>query len=163
MGVYTRQQLVLLLSLLGAAGAGLGVVQWRATHPELVDRLERLDREIAAAADLVADERSLARDGEPAAPRVGGERGPDGPPPGRARTPKRPPPAVDDPLAPLDLNRATPADLIRLPGIGPVLARRIVEARETVGRFGAVDDLATVRGLGRAKLDRLRPYLGIRE
>ena len=64
---------------------------------------------------------------------------------------------------PLDLNRATLGDLIRLPGVGPVLARRILEARETVGRFAGVDDLVGVRGVGPAKLDRLRPFVGVLE
>jgi DNA uptake protein ComE-like DNA-binding protein len=35
--------------------------------------------------------------------------------------------------------------------------------RETVGRFGAVEDLVTVQGLGRGKLERLRPLIGILE
>ena len=48
MGLYTRQQLLLLLALLAAAGLGLGVVHWRAAHPQIVERLEGLDREIAA-------------------------------------------------------------------------------------------------------------------
>ena len=52
---------------------------------------------------------------------------------------------------------------MRLPGVGPVLARRILETRETAGRFAAVDDLAGVRGVGRAKLERLRPFVGVLE
>ena len=55
MGLYTRQQLLLLLSLLAAAGVGLGVVHWRAAHPELVERLEGIDREIAASGDVSAE------------------------------------------------------------------------------------------------------------
>src|SRR2546428_10580291 len=42
--LYTRPQLVLLLAVLTAAGAGLAVGHWRAHHPELVERLEQLDR-----------------------------------------------------------------------------------------------------------------------
>src|SRR5690349_936372 len=43
--------------------------------------------------------------------------------------------------APLDLNQASAADLDRLPGIGPVLARRIVEHRQQAGRFRSIDEL----------------------
>src|SRR5262249_56591898 len=47
--LYTRPQLVLLLAVLAAAGAGLAVGHWRAHHPELVERLEQLDRAPAVA------------------------------------------------------------------------------------------------------------------
>src|SRR5690349_23771445 len=50
----------------------------------------------------------------------------------------------------LDLNRATPAELDALPGIGPVLAKRVVEWREAHGPFRAVEDLEQVPGIGRA-------------
>ena len=100
MALYTRPQLLLLLSLLAAAGVGLGVMHWRAAHPEIVERLERIDREIAATAEAGADESDVAR---------------------------------------------------------------VTETREAVGRFAAVDDLATVQGVGRVKLERLRPFVGVTE
>ena len=153
MGLYTRQQLLLLLSLLAAAGVGLGVAHWRAAHPELVERLEGIDREIAAS-EVSA---------EPPAPRQRRRGESDSRPPARPRAPRRQALAPDQSGPPLDLNRATLADLIRLPGVGPVLARRILEARETVGRFAGVDDLVGVRGVGRAKLERLRPLVGVLE
>ena len=146
MELYTRQQLMLVLSLLAAAGVGLGVVHWRAAHPQLVERLERLEGEIAASDGVGAEDRNLAQPTET-----------------RARTPKRQTLPLSEPGPPLDLNRASLADLMRLPGVGPVLARRILETRETVGQFGAVDDLGVVRGLGRAKLERLRPFVGVLE
>ena len=159
MGVYTRPQLVLLLWLLAAAGVGLGVVHWRAAHPELVERLERIDREIVASEDVSAEDRSVARVTE--TPRQRGER--ESRPPARSQAPKRQALPLDEPGPPLDLNRATLADLTRLPGVGPVLARRILDTREAAGRFGAVDDLVAVRGLGPAKLERLRPFVGVLE
>jgi competence protein ComEA len=48
----------------------------------------------------------------------------------------------------LDLNRATAAELESLPGIGPVLAQRIVDSREAEGPFAAVGDLRRVSGIG---------------
>jgi competence ComEA-like helix-hairpin-helix protein len=160
-GLYTRQQLILLLLLVGAAGLGLGVVHWRAANPEIVERLEQLEREIAASADVKGEERREGRVVEPSPPsqRERGER--EARPLAPARAPKRLAPAPGDSAPPLDLNRATLADLTRLPGVGPVMARRILEARDDVGRFGAIDDLLNVRGLGRAKLERLRPFVGV--
>lgn len=54
--------------------------------------------------------------------------------------------------APIDLNTATEAQLQSLPGIGPALAKRIVEARP----FATVDDLTRVRGIGPAVMERIR-------
>ena len=161
MALYTRPQLLLLLSLLAAAGVGLGVMHWRAAHPEIVERLERIDREIAATAEAGADESDVARVTETRAPRSRARAESESPPSARTRTPKRR--ALDEASTPLDLNRAAMADLVRLPGVGPVLARRILETRAAVGRFAAVDDLATVQGVGRVKLERLRPFVGVTE
>ncbi|MGY1697555.1 ComEA family DNA-binding protein [Geodermatophilus sp. SYSU D00814] len=54
------------------------------------------------------------------------------------------------PAGPLDLNAATVADLDALPGIGPVLAERIVAHREDHGRFTSVEQLDDVPGIGPA-------------
>jgi competence protein ComEA len=58
---------------------------------------------------------------------------------------------------PVDLNRATLADLDALPGIGPVLAQRILDWRQANGRFSAVEELGEVKGIGDATLAELRP------
>src|SRR5690606_1678075 len=57
---------------------------------------------------------------------------------------------------PIDLNEATLEELQALPGIGPGLARRIVEERERRGPFTSLEDLARVRGIGPARVDALR-------
>ena len=59
----------------------------------------------------------------------------------------------------IDINRARAADLELLPGVGPTLARRILEQRDTGGPFTAPEDLLRVRGVGPRTLDRLRPLL----
>lgn len=62
---------------------------------------------------------------------------------------------------PLDLNTATVAQLDTLPGVGPVLAGRIVAWRQENGRFTTVDDLGEVQGIGDATLARLRPLVRV--
>jgi len=62
--------------------------------------------------------------------------------------------------APLDLNRADTMALQSLPGVGPALARRIVEARSQAP-FRTVDDLLRVRGIGPVTLTRLRPLVTV--
>ncbi|WP_369252494.1 ComEA family DNA-binding protein [Geodermatophilus amargosae] len=54
------------------------------------------------------------------------------------------------PAGPLDLNAATVADLDALPGLGPVLAQRIVDHRAQHGRFTSVEQLDDVPGIGPA-------------
>ena len=60
------------------------------------------------------------------------------------------------PGVPLDLNRAGLQELDSLPGIGPTLARRIVEFREQHGPYRRVDDLLEVPGIGPTLLQRIR-------
>jgi competence protein ComEA len=61
----------------------------------------------------------------------------------------------------LDLNHATAADLAGLPGIGPVLARRIIDYRQNHGPFKTIDDLEQVSGIGPKKLALIKPYVCI--
>lgn len=57
--------------------------------------------------------------------------------------------------ATVDVNRADAAGLERLPGIGPALARRIIEER-SVRPFASLEELERVRGVGPATVERLR-------
>lgn len=61
----------------------------------------------------------------------------------------------------VDLNRATAAELDTLPGIGPATAAAILEHRARIGAFTSVDQLLDVRGIGPAKLERLRPHVRV--
>jgi competence ComEA-like helix-hairpin-helix protein len=138
MTLFTRPQLLVLLLVVLVAGVGLGVGHWRRAHPELAARLERFDRVPAPFAPTVDD-----------LPRAEPVR--------RATPPKSAPPP-----RPVDINHASEDELRALPGIGSVLATRIVEARERDGPFASLDDLRRVRGLGRAKLERLTAAIALR-
>jgi competence protein ComEA len=65
------------------------------------------------------------------------------------------------PGTPIDLNTATVTELDALPGVGPVLAGRIVEWRQSNGRFTTVDDLNEVSGIGDATMEKLRPMVRV--
>lgn len=78
----------------------------------------------------------------------------------RARDPGEREPAE---IRPIDLNRASVAELDELPGVGPVLAGRIVEYRRLHGPFRAVEELLAVRGVGPKSFGRLRPRVSVGE
>ncbi len=61
----------------------------------------------------------------------------------------------------LDVNTATAEDLEALPGVGPVLAQRIIEYRRARGPFQQIDDLLSVHGIGRKKLAHLATLITV--
>jgi DNA uptake protein ComE-like DNA-binding protein len=132
MALASRRQLILGLLAVAAASTGLGAQHWRQRHPYLAESLEAFDHT---------------------------------PPAWRATTTGRDRPGSAGPRAgtpaaatrPIDVNRAPAERLVSLPGVGPVLAARITEARP----FATVDDLRRVRGLGAARLARLRPLVTV--
>ena len=63
------------------------------------------------------------------------------------------------PAGPVDINQAGAAELESLPGIGPVLAERILEWRRQQGPFQSEDDLLQVRGIGPHSLERIRSQI----
>jgi competence ComEA-like helix-hairpin-helix protein len=58
--------------------------------------------------------------------------------------------------SPVDLNQATPRQLDGLPGIGPVLAGRIIEYRQRKGGFRSVSELRAVSGIGEKRYSVLK-------
>lgn len=75
------------------------------------------------------------------------------------------PPAAGGGAAPagglVNLNTATLADLDTLPGVGPVLAQRILDARTAQGGFKAVSDLRKVDGIGDARYEELKDLVTV--
>ena len=158
---YSRPQLKLLVLLAAILLAGLGVREWRADFPDAAERLERFDREDPPPPIPPAPRPRATARWSPA--RV------EAAPPARALPSPRarisaPPaaaPAVDP--RPLDINHATVEQIARLPGVGPSLARRIVDERDRIGRFDSPDGLRGILGLGRKKVTALREYVTVGE
>ncbi|WP_396658833.1 ComEA family DNA-binding protein [Microbacterium sp.] len=61
----------------------------------------------------------------------------------------------------VNLNTATAAELETLPRIGPAMAQRIIDWRETNGRFTSIEDLLAVSGIGDKMLEALRPLVTV--
>lgn len=61
----------------------------------------------------------------------------------------------------IDLNAASAAEFDALPGIGPVLAARIVAHRDSNGAFRRIEELMSVRGIGPALYARLRDHVSV--
>jgi comEA protein len=62
----------------------------------------------------------------------------------------------------LNLNTASVGDLMKLPGIGPKKAERIVNWRGQHGKFNRVVDLRRVKGFGSKTIKKLKPYLSVK-
>lgn len=69
--------------------------------------------------------------------------------------------ASSAPVGPIDINRADRPKLEELPGIGPATASAIIDDRQANGPFASVDELERVRGIGPAKLARLRELVTV--
>jgi competence protein ComEA len=61
----------------------------------------------------------------------------------------------------ISVNSATVADFDTLPGIGPVVANRIIDYRTQAGGFKSIDELELVRGIGPKLMDKIRAYLSL--
>ena len=67
--------------------------------------------------------------------------------------------ATNLPAPTVSVNRASREELERLPGVGPVLAARIVEHRERHGPFRRAEHLLVVRGMSDRRFRELRPLV----
>ena len=61
----------------------------------------------------------------------------------------------------IPINTAGAEELDTLPGIGPAMAQRIIEFRETEGAFTAIEDIKKVKGIGEAKFEKMKDKICI--
>ena len=67
------------------------------------------------------------------------------------------------PATPLDLNTATAEQLQQVPGIGPALAKRIINLREKSGPLRRVEDLLAIPRVTRGTIAKIRPYVKVEQ
>ena len=65
------------------------------------------------------------------------------------------------PRGPININRASAKEFDGLAGIGPVIAKRIVEYRRVNGPFRAIEDLQKVSGIGSAKFEEFKSKVSV--
>ncbi|WP_144794528.1 ComEA family DNA-binding protein [Kocuria palustris] len=125
----------------------------------------------ADGAQIVIPDRALSESWEAAAP-PGGPAASAGSTPGAAPAgaapsaapgsgPASEPDGAGESGAAIDLNQATAAQLEELPEVGPVLAQRIVDHREQIGGFRAVEELDDVSGIGPAMMAAIAPLVRV--
>ncbi|MGA7837081.1 MAG: helix-hairpin-helix domain-containing protein, partial [Ignavibacteriaceae bacterium] len=61
----------------------------------------------------------------------------------------------------INLNTANMKSLMRLPGIGPKTAEKIINYRKLKGKFTSLDELLKVKGIGKVKFSKIKKYLYI--
>lgn len=58
----------------------------------------------------------------------------------------------------ININTANADELDELPGVGPVIAQRIIEYREAMGGFKSLEELIEVKGIGEKTMEKIRPF-----
>lgn len=143
--MWGREMRAGIVFVVAALLIGQGFREWRRSHErsfqEIVQGLEARDARGEASIPSGADS-GRVQAGAP------------------ARAPERASRAAREvPVGRIDPNRAGPAELTRLPGIGPALAGRIVLERDLHGPYASPEALLRVRGIGPKTLARIRGFL----
>jgi competence protein ComEA len=71
--------------------------------------------------------------------------------------------AKNAPSRQIDINKATAVELTEIPGVGTVIAERIVDFRDKQGPFRRVEDLLKIRGIGEKSFQKIRPHVKVEE
>ena len=69
--------------------------------------------------------------------------------------------ASSDSRGKININNASAEDLMLLPGIGEVLAQRILDYRDENGSFGSISELINIRGIGEKTLNKISDYITV--
>jgi competence protein ComEA len=62
----------------------------------------------------------------------------------------------------IDINTASEEDLQKIPHIGPAMAKRIIEYRNTAQSFRSLEELRNVKGIGEKTLEKIEPYMRLK-
>jgi competence protein ComEA len=62
----------------------------------------------------------------------------------------------------LDINKALINQFLELPGVGEKTAQNIVEYRNKIGRFNKIDELLNVKGIGKAKFEKIKSFITVK-
>ena len=77
------------------------------------------------------------------------------------QTAAQPPQAAQPAASLLNLNTATQAELEKLPGVGPAMAKTIIEYRQKNGGFKKVEELMNVKGIGEKSFLKLKTLVTV--
>ena len=154
----SEQKALAFLAALTLLGSAVRAVRAHGGAPGPDSAAAAALREQIAAVDSAraaqAERQQIARSRRRGAPSVGGARSTS---PARAT-----PPAVmvaPLPAAKVDLDVASAAEIERLPRIGPVLAKRVVVDRDSLGPFGSLEGFQRVKGVGPSVAKALAPHV----
>jgi DNA uptake protein ComE-like DNA-binding protein len=151
-GRELRAGLVFVLASVAVGGAFRA---WERAHHERLDEIVAALSEGEAARALASSRAAQAGSRSDEARTGAPEAAPDAAPRSRPRRADAPPPRP----ASIDPDRATREEWLRLPGIGPTLAERILADRAARGSFGGPDGLLRVPGIGPKTLAKILIYL----
>ncbi len=135
------------LALVAVSGTGVRLSRSATPRVVVVDSAV-----LAGQIERVDSVRATRTSSKPRPPRAGGG----------AREPVAPTAeaaATARPAALVDLDAASAVEIETLPGIGPAMASRIVQHRDSAGPFGGMEAFCQVRGVGPALARRLRPLV----
>ncbi len=139
----TPDEKKVIIFFLAVNAIGLGVLVYKRTHPAQLPGLKAVAAGLPAATDSAAGaDSSAAAAQQPAAY--------------AAARPKK-----ELVTGKININQADQNLLQRLPGIGPAMARRIVDYRKTGGKFRTARELGNVKGIGPKKLKLLLEHVSV--